>query len=144
MYTVHIDDVAQALYLTSLWLMATDRKEQLKVAGTDVPFSFAAPTSRFSVGALKKSPSFSDMWETVEGVVPESTTVTIPMFNVIDENNSTQQSLAAAVAGVWGIKYGFVGSTVTSLVERFAKADFNDMIDDVNEKVRETQHLTEY
>lgn len=45
----------------------------------------------------------------------------IPIFNVVDENDSTQEKLAKAVAEVWGIKYGFLNSTVASLVQQFAK-----------------------
>ena len=47
----------------------------------------------------------------------------IPIFNVVDENDSTQDKLAKAVAEVWGVKYGFLNSTVASLVQQFAKVD---------------------
>jgi hypothetical protein len=47
--------------------------------------------------------------------------VKVPIFNVVDENDSTQEKLAKAVAEVWGVKYGFLNSTVASLVQQFAK-----------------------
>lgn len=45
----------------------------------------------------------------------------VPIFNVVDENDSTQEKLAKAVAEVWGVKYGFLNSTVATLVQQFAK-----------------------
>ena len=45
----------------------------------------------------------------------------VALFNVVDENDSTQEKLAKAVAEVWGIKWGFLNSTVASLVQQFAK-----------------------
>jgi hypothetical protein len=49
--------------------------------------------------------------------------VKVPIFNVVDENDSTQEKLAKAVAEVWGVKYGFLNSTVASLVQQFAKVN---------------------
>lgn len=60
--------------------------------------------------------------------------VKVPIFNVVDENDSTQEKLAKAVAEVWGVKYGFLNSTVASLVQQFAKTDFSEMVEDINEK----------
>ena len=63
----------------------------------------------------------SDTWKTVKTVVPEREKVMIPLFNVVDEGDSTQDKLAKAVAQVWGVQYGFLNSTVASLVQQFAK-----------------------
>ena len=63
-----------------------------------------------------------DPYKTVETVIPANTSVTLPLFNVVDEQDSTQESLAKAVAEVWNIKYGFLNSTVAALVQQFAKA----------------------
>jgi hypothetical protein len=56
-------------------------------------------------------------------VIPEKEVVKVPIFNVVDENDSTQEKLAKAVAEVWGVKYGFLNSTVASLVQQFAKVN---------------------
>jgi hypothetical protein len=103
--------------------MVTPRAEALKIAGTDLGFSFTpSQSSPFNlVGSLKRSSSFTDTWKTIKSVVPEKQAVSVPMFNVTDDGDSTQESLAAAVAEVWGVKYGFLGNTVVSLVEKFAK-----------------------
>jgi hypothetical protein len=54
-------------------------------------------------------------------VIPEKEVVKVALFNVVDENDSTQERLAKAVAEVWGIKWGFLKSTVAALVQQFAK-----------------------
>jgi hypothetical protein len=70
---------------------------------------------------LSKRTSISESWKTVKTVVPEKDVVKIPIFNIVDDNDSTQEKLAKAVAEVWGIKFGFLNSTVASLVQQFAK-----------------------
>lgn len=63
----------------------------------------------------------SETWKTVKSVVLEKEKVALPLFNVVDENDSTQDKLAKAVSQVWGIEYGFLNSTMSSLVQQFAK-----------------------
>lgn len=136
MSTVHAVDVAQALYLTAVWLVETPRADALKEAGVKLHFPFSPPTSSpFSLGALKRSSSFSQEWKSIKTVVPEDEEVVAPMFNAVDDGASTQDSIARAVADVWGIKYGFLNTAMAALVQQFSKSDFNDMVEDVNEKV---------
>lgn len=119
--TVHSDDIAQALYLLSLYLLATPRAEVMAQTAVDIPFTFTAPpSSTFSLGASKRS-SVSGSWKTVKTVVPEKDKASLPLFNIVDENDSTQDKLAKAVAEVWSIEYGFLNSTMSSLVQQFAK-----------------------
>ncbi len=53
----------------------------------------------------------------------------------MDENDSTQDKLAKAVAQHFGIKYGFHGA-IAALVAQFSIMDFSEAIEDVNEQVR--------
>jgi hypothetical protein len=109
------------LYLLSLYLLQTPRTVVMRDTAVDIPFSFTAPpSSTFSLGVSKRS-SMSESWKTVKTVVPEKDKVSIPLFNIVDENDSTQDKLAKAVAEVWGIEYGFLNSTMSSLVQQFAK-----------------------
>nr|XP_019011869.1 uncharacterized protein I206_02704 [Kwoniella pini CBS 10737]OCF50650.1 hypothetical protein I206_02704 [Kwoniella pini CBS 10737] len=110
--TVHSLDVAQALYLLSLYLLSKPRSEVI------------SESSRSSI---------SETWKTIPTVVPENITVKVPLFNVVDENDSTQGSLAKIVAETWSIKFGFLNSAMASLVQQFAKNDFTEMVEDVNE-----------
>jgi hypothetical protein len=63
----------------------------------------------------------SETWKTVKSVVSDKEKVVLPLFNVVDENDSTQDKLAKAVSQIWGIEYGFLNSTMSSLVQQFAK-----------------------
>nr|XP_018264932.1 uncharacterized protein I303_03114 [Kwoniella dejecticola CBS 10117]OBR87090.1 hypothetical protein I303_03114 [Kwoniella dejecticola CBS 10117] len=119
--TVHSLDVSQSLYLLSLYLLSKSRPEILSESSAPIPFSFAS------------SSSISETWKTIPTVIPENTAVKVPLFNVVDENDSTQGSLAKIVAETWGIKFGFLNSAMASLVQQFAKNDFTEMVEDVNE-----------
>ena len=121
-HTVHSVDVAQSLYLLSLYLLATPRSVVLSQTAVDIPFSFSsAPSTTFSLGSSSKRSSMSETWKTVKGVLPDKEKVMLPLFNVVDENDSTQDKLAKAVSRVWGIEYGFLNSTMSSLVQQFDK-----------------------
>jgi hypothetical protein len=86
-----------------------------------IPYTWVPPsTSPFSLGKDKRT-SVSDLYKTVKTIVPEQEKVVLPMWNVVDEGDSTQEKLGRAVADVWGIKYGFLNSTVATLVQQFAK-----------------------
>lgn len=86
------------------------------------PFTTTAPTG-FSLGrssSSKRGPG-SDTWKAVKTVVPEKERVTLPLFNIVDDGDSTQGSLAKAVAEVWGVEWGFLNSAMAALVQQFAK-----------------------
>lgn len=120
-HTVHSIDIAQSLYLLSLHLIDTPRETVLKQTAVDIPFSFSPPpSSTFSLGSNNRS-SLGESWKTVKTVVQDKEKVRIPLFNVVDEGDTTQDKLARAVAEVWDIKYGFLNSTMASLVQSFAK-----------------------
>ena len=113
-HTAHTSDIASSLYLLALYLLS-NTPATIAEQATPLNFPFAQPTS-----LLSKRTSISDAWKTVKTVIPEKEVVKVPIFNVDDENDSTQEKLAKAVE-VWGIKYGFLNSTVASLVQQFAK-----------------------
>ena len=114
-HTAHTFDIASSLHLLALYLLS-NAPATIAEQATPLNFPFAQPTS-----LLSKRTSISDAWKTVKTVIPEKEVVKVPIFNVVDENDSTQEKLAKAVAEVWGIKYGFLNSTVASLVQQFAK-----------------------
>ncbi|WVQ97048.1 hypothetical protein IAU59_004158 [Kwoniella sp. CBS 9459] len=130
--TVHSLDVSQALYLLSLYLLSKPRSVVTSESAVSIPFSFTSPSSSGFLSSSKRS-SVSEAWKTIPTVVPEKETVSIPLFNIVDDHDSNQGSLAKIVAETWGIKYGFLNSTVASLVQQFAKTDFSEMVEDVNE-----------
>ncbi|WWD18123.1 hypothetical protein CI109_102572 [Kwoniella shandongensis] len=135
--TIHSLDVSQALHLLSLYLLSTPRETVLSQSASPIGFSFpsssSSSSSTFSLTKHKRSASSSETWKTISTVVPEKGKVAIPLFNIVDEGDSTQGSLAKAVAEVWGIKFGFLNNTMATLVQQFAKTDFAEMVEDVNE-----------
>jgi hypothetical protein len=114
-HTAHTSDIASSLHLLALYLL-NNTPSTIAESSTPLNFPFAQSTS-----LLSKRTSISDSWKTVKTVVPEKEIVKIPIFNIVDDNDSTQEKLAKAVAEVWGIKFGFLNSTVASLVQQFAK-----------------------
>ncbi|TYJ55907.1 hypothetical protein B9479_003430 [Cryptococcus floricola] len=131
--TVHSSDIAQALYLLALYLLQTPYATILP-SSPSIPFAFAPPSSGNSIfSSNSKRSSLSETWKTVSTIVPKEESVRLPLFNVVDEVDSTQGSLAKVVAETWGIKFGFLSSTVATLVQQFAKTDFSEMVEDVNE-----------
>ncbi|BEI94782.1 uncharacterized protein CcaverHIS019_0703630 [Cutaneotrichosporon cavernicola] len=134
--TVHSTDVGRAMYLTALWLMQTPRDQVLKEAGTELYFPFEKEKSSKSMSTMfrGKKTTVDAEWRSIKTVVPEEELPVVPMFNVVDDGDSTQESIAKAVADVWNVKYGFMSTTIMTLVAQFAKNDFEEMVEDVNEK----------
>lgn len=114
-HTAHTSDISSSLYLLAIYLLS-NTPSTIAESSSTLNFPFSTSTS-----LLSKRTSISDSWKTVRTVIPEKEAVKIPIFNVVDDNDSTQEKLAKAVAEVWGIKYGFLNSTVASLVQQFAK-----------------------
>ena len=101
--------------------MQTPRETVVLQSAVDIPFSFSQSSSGFSLVPSSKRSSIGESWKTIPSVVPEKETVLVPLFNVVDDDDATQEKLARVVAEVWGIKYGFLGSAVATLVQQFAK-----------------------
>lgn len=104
--------------------MQTPRDQVLKEAGTELHFPFGDEKKSkwlFTRGSKKSNSQISDEWRNVKTVVPENETPIVPMFNIVDDGDSTQDSLAKAVAQVWDVQYGFMSTTIMTLVAQFAK-----------------------
>lgn len=106
-HTIHTSDVARGIFLAGKWAAQQGQAQARALAGEEIHWGFEK----------------SDTWRTVN-VVPESRTVILPLFNIVDDNDSTQDKLAKAVADVWRIKYGFHNSAIATLIARFAKVSW--------------------
>lgn len=138
---MHAQDISQAMYLMALWLAQNPREQVLQEAGVELDFPFSPSSDgKSSFNAFfhsdkhRQRNSLTDTWKTIPTVLPESEKPVIPLLNVTDDSDSTQESLAKLIAQLWGIKIGFLNNTVMNLVEKFSKTDLNEMIEDVNEK----------
>jgi hypothetical protein len=110
------------MYLTAIWLMQTPRDQVLKEAGTELHFPFDKEKSKSMSTMFRGKKATPDAeWRNVKTVVPEDESPVVPMFNVVDDGDSTQDSIAKAVADVWNVKYGFLSTTIMTLVAQFAK-----------------------
>lgn len=121
-HTTHTTDIAASLHLLAQHLLSNPHTT-ISESSTPLNFPFSQSTS-----LLGKRTSVSESWKTVRTVVPEKEIVKVALFNVVDENDSTQEKLAKAVAEVWGIKWGFLNSTVASLVQQFAKVSCRESL----------------
>ncbi len=131
-HTVHAIDVSRGLLAAAEWMVRVGgRSAADKIAGRLIPscksWSIVAPPGM--AGADGDLPKITD----------PAKTVTVPLFNLVDEADSTQESIGKAIAKVFAVKHSFYGDTLTSLVQKFAKTDFNEMVEDVNEKHMESE-----
>jgi hypothetical protein len=117
-HTVHTSDIASALYTLATYLIARPINSPQTSETLLVPLTFPFSSSTSLLG---KRSSVSDSWKSVPTVVPEKEVIKVALFNIVDDGDSTQEKLAKAVAEVWGVKWGFLNSTVASLVQQFAK-----------------------
>ncbi|TIA88836.1 hypothetical protein E3P99_02357 [Wallemia hederae] len=107
--TVHSEDVARALVALSKWRQST----------TDTsPFN---NTFKSYVDG-EKLKQFQ--------LPPKETPSRAPLFNLVDDSDATQSSVAEQIAKVFHVKTGFLGG----LISAFAKMDIEEMVEDVNEK----------
>ncbi|KAJ9100501.1 hypothetical protein QFC21_003540 [Naganishia friedmannii] len=134
MHTVHVQDVVRSLFTTAQWIAGLGQGEAARVeadrlAGVTIPSAWyrATDVERQALDTVVKRGDMS------LNLVDKGRKVVVPYFNVVDEADTTQDTLARSIAALYKIKYGFHGSIVSTLVSQFQKMDFSEMVDDVNE-----------
>jgi hypothetical protein len=69
-----------------------------------------------SIAGVPVPPSGDKEVETVPDAIQKSQgTVVMPLFNVVDDSDTTQESMAKVVGKVYGIKVGFHGSIISTI-----------------------------
>lgn len=106
--TIHCEDVARALVELSKWRATNETNAQ---QNTFKSFADNEKLQQFNLPS-KETPSHA------------------PLFNIVDDSDATQSSVAEQIAKVFNVKTGFLGG----LISAFARMDIEEMIDDVNEK----------
>jgi len=109
--TVHIDDIAGALWACAMWMAPLGRKAANSLAGEGIAFH----------NDKKKA-------KEVEGMPPHNQTLVAPLFNLVDESNSTLLSIGQAVTSFFGTTFEFF-SIVESTMLKLA----DDSVEDINE-----------
>ncbi|GBE82379.1 hypothetical protein BKA93DRAFT_760702 [Sparassis latifolia] len=110
--TVHIDDVVAAMWASAEWIARVGRQEANTAAGEVIPFK-----NKESVTAE------------VEGMIAPSQKVVVPLFNIVDDANSTLVQAASLIASVFGTTFEFYNF----LVNTMAKFQIGDYIEEINE-----------
>ncbi|KIM22642.1 hypothetical protein M408DRAFT_332832 [Serendipita vermifera MAFF 305830] len=114
--TINTRDFVGLMWAAAEWTSTRSRDEANAVAGV--------PIHPSNDPSLMTSPPPSQY------LIPASVgAVVVPIFNAVDESDSTQQSLAAVISEVFGVKVGFY----TGLPGLLAGWGMRDVTEDVNE-----------
>ncbi|OSD01666.1 hypothetical protein PYCCODRAFT_1368911 [Trametes coccinea BRFM310] len=111
-HTVHVDDIAGAMWACAEWMAKIGRKEADAIAGEEIPF--------------KNEKSKVDE---VEGMVPHNQKVIAPLFNIEDDSKVTLVELGNVIASYFGTTFDF-HNFVTNMAAKFR---LEDVIEDINE-----------
>ncbi|KAI8998784.1 hypothetical protein BD414DRAFT_133694 [Trametes punicea] len=111
-HTVHVDDIAGAMWACAEWMAKIGRKEADAIAGEEIPF--------------KNEKSKADE---VEGMVPHNQKVIAPLFNIEDDSKVTLVELGNVIASYFGTTFDF-HNFVTNMAAKFR---LEDVIEDINE-----------
>ncbi len=119
--TVHVEDVARALWKAAEWRAVNSTIPADAVAASESPTS---PRRSSVISALSPtSPTFPSS--------PLQYRSNVPIFNIVDHGRISQGTLATIISQVFGIKTGFQGS----LISQFAKMHLESVVDDLNEDI---------
>ena len=117
-HTIHVDDVCAACVLGADWIGRTGRESATREHGIELAFS----------GVDKES--LADL----PGACTPKASPRAPLFNIVDDDGTTQDKIASAVSRFFGIKHDYYGA-VTALFAKLSmkSTSFEDMVDDANE-----------
>ncbi|KAG0142696.1 hypothetical protein CROQUDRAFT_673380 [Cronartium quercuum f. sp. fusiforme G11] len=111
LHTIHSHDLANGLWSLAKWI---------STQGYRGASAHADPIPCF----IPSSDPLPD------GMPPRDADIKAPMFNLVDDGDTTQGVMASMAEKVVGVKTGFYGK----VINQFAKLNMIDVIDDVNEK----------
>jgi hypothetical protein len=111
-HTVHVYDVAGSMWACATWMASLGRKEADILAGEVILFH----NDKSKVKEVASMP-------------PHDQKLIAPLFNLVDDSNSTQLSCGEAVTSFFGTTYEFFNF----LVNTMAKFKLDDVVEDINE-----------
>ena len=119
--TVHVEDVAQALWRAAEWRSENSIIPADAVAPESPTFPRRSSISIMNALSSPTSPTFPHN--------PQASQ--IPIFNIVDHGHTSQGTLATIISQVFHIKTGFQGS----LISQFARMHLDSVVDDLNEDI---------
>ncbi|KAL0947340.1 hypothetical protein HGRIS_013459 [Hohenbuehelia grisea] len=110
--TVHVEDIAGAMHACAKWMADLGRKEADALAGEQIIFHNSK--SRVS---------------DVEGMPPHDQKLIAPLFNLVDDANSTLLSIGQVTTSFFGTTFQFFNQ----LKSAYAKFKLGELVEDINE-----------
>ncbi|KAH7889931.1 hypothetical protein F5I97DRAFT_1941146 [Phlebopus sp. FC_14] len=111
-HTVHVQDVAGALWACAVWMELHGRKEADKLAGTKILFH----NDKHKV-------------KEVEGTCSSEFRPIAPVFNLVDDSETTLAKAGSMIAEYFGTTFEFYSSLETTM----AKLKLEDLVEEINE-----------
>ncbi|CAO1614549.1 unnamed protein product [Sympodiomycopsis kandeliae] len=125
--SVHSFDFCRAAWSAAEWMAANGRAAaDASAAGVNLS-PVDSKSLRVTPTASEQIPN--DATAAVD-LCPKSKTVRAPVFNVADDNATTQATMAEIVKGVFGVETQWAGTAATT----WAKMNLGGVLDDANEE----------
>ncbi|KZT26498.1 hypothetical protein NEOLEDRAFT_1177499 [Neolentinus lepideus HHB14362 ss-1] len=112
-HTVHIDDVVAAAWACAEWIAKVGRQEANTLAGESINF-------HNDKSVLKE----------VEGIVPPEQKIVAPVFNIVDDCDTSFVGGLRTMCALFGTTVEFHGR----LTDVLAKFRLDDVVEDINEE----------
>ena len=98
MHTVHVDDIAGALWASAQWMVPLGREKANAAAGVAIPF-------RNKESKVKE----------VTGAPTPDKKVVVPVFNLVDDNETTLVKAGSAMCELFGTKFDFYNFVTSAM-----------------------------
>ncbi|KAF8580694.1 hypothetical protein K439DRAFT_1648132 [Ramaria rubella] len=110
--TIHVEDVASASWAAAEWMAPLGRKEANKLAGEDIYFA-----------------NDKAKLQEVKGAADPKAQLTAPLFNLVDDTDTTLQTLSTVLGTTFGIRTSFHGLLHNAL----AQMKTEEVLEEINE-----------
>ncbi|KAH0830373.1 hypothetical protein J3R83DRAFT_1767 [Lanmaoa asiatica] len=111
-HTVHVEDVAGALWACAVWINQQGREQANTLAGEKIPFH------------NEKSKA-----KEVDGVVSPDEQPIAPLFNLVDDSETTLAKGGSMITKYFGTTFEFYSNFETTI----AKLKMDDLVEEINE-----------
>jgi hypothetical protein len=126
--TLHVEDFASAIYRLAQWMQEIGHEKALELAGSPLPpCRPIASFVRWLSGKKTETSEYDN--QDLDFLAMRTETVDAPVFNIVDENQTTMGQLTQAIAKAVGVKYSFTNT----LLNQFAKLNMETVVEEANE-----------
>ncbi|KAN0075363.1 hypothetical protein V8E55_011386 [Tylopilus felleus] len=111
-HTVHVEDVAGAMWACAAWIHQQGREQAIALAGEKIPFH------------NEKSKA-----KEVDGMVSPDEQPITPLFNLVDDSETTLAQAGSMITEYFGTTFEFYSNFETTI----AKLKLEDLVEEINE-----------